>query len=448
MPRFSTFGLAAAVAAFGLSVAVGTISPAAAAPTYTVLYTFTGGADGNAPQGALLQDLKGNLIGETMTGGTLGLGNIYSVSADGSVFNSIYSFGAGIDGQVPLGGLRNLFGDAQIFGNDFGVTQTDGNTGNGTIFTSDLAGHETVLHNFQGPTDGSSPSGRLLFWPAQNNWWGTAASGGSVNEAGVVFRINPNGSGFAVRHVFKGTDGAGPFDGLQYGGDGNFYGVTTGGGSFGEGVLYRITPGGNFKVIHNFTGGADGGIPEGVLGSDLNGNLYGVTNAGGLNGLGTIFRVLVSGQHFTTLYNFTGGADGGNPGASVTLVGAGGGDDSQSLFTAGGRSAFARQVSGLTLLSGGSPSGTLFGTTTTGGAGGGSVWSFNLNTNTFNVLYDFTGGLDGGMPLGKLLVSFDGNIYGTTNAGGGANAGVVFKISGGLSGHSVRRQFQGYRTIH
>jgi len=429
MPRFSTFRSAAAVAA----------------PTYTVLYTFSGGADGNSPQGGLLQDSHGNIIGETQIGGTLGLGNIFSVSSDGSVFNSIYSFGAGNDGQVPTGGLRNLFGDAQIFGNDFGVAQSGGTFGSGTVFTSDLAGDEATLYNFTGLADGALPTGRLLYWPEQNKWYGTTSTGGSINEAGVVFRISPNGSGFKVVHTFQGPDGATPVDGLQYGGDGNFYGLTTGGGLYGEGVLYRVTPGGNFKVIHNFTGNADGGVPEGVLASDLHGNLYGITNQGGANGLGTIFRVLVSGQHFNTLYNFTGGTDGGNPQASVTLMTSGGSDDASSLFSSAGRSAFVRQTSG-TAFSSSSSSGKLYGTTTTGGAGGGSVWSYNINTNTFNVLYAFTGLTDGSTPLGKLLVSFDGNIYGTTNAGG-SGFGVVFKIGGGVSSHVLRRTFQAPHTF-
>ncbi|MBV8670534.1 MAG: hypothetical protein JO098_02120 [Candidatus Eremiobacteraeota bacterium] len=439
MPRFSTLGLTAAVAALGLATGAAVMSPATAAPTYTILHTFNG-VDGNGPQGALLQDLKGNLIGETIFGGTLGFGNIYAVSSDGSVFNSIYSFANSPDGASPMGGLRNFIGDVQLLGNDVGVAQTGGTNGLGTVFASDLSGHETTLHNFAGGAfgDGDTPSGRLLYWLPNNSYYGTTLGGGSGNESGTVYRISANGSSYKVVHVFTGPDGAGPLDGLQYGGDGNFYGVTSGGGANGNGTVFRISPSGAFKVIYSFSasGAVDGSLPEGVLASDFKGNLYGITNQGGLGGVGTIFTIRTSGAGFKTLYAFTGGTDGGNPQASLTL---GITDCEHSLDTAAGQRAFAADLNS-SWHGGGAPSGILYGTASTGGAGGGTVFSYNVSTKAFTVLYAFTGGLDGGTPLGKLLVSLDGNIYGTTNAGGASNAGVVFKISGG-SGHVLRRSF-------
>jgi uncharacterized repeat protein (TIGR03803 family) len=409
--------------------------PAAAAPTFTVLHPFSG-TDGDQPQGGLLQDLRGNIYGETQLGGTAGLGNIYAVSRTGAAFASLYSFGvSATDGQVPTGGLRNIIGDAQIVGADYGVAQTGGTSGfAGTVFASDLVGHEFTIHNFSGP-DGQTPTGRLLPW-INGFYYGTTSSGGGIatGENGVIFAVSPLGA-FKVLHKFSGPDGAGPFGGLEYGNDGNFYGATTGGGAFGNGVIFRISPSGAYKVIYNFTGGNDGASPEGSLVTDFHGNLYGVANTGGAGGAGTIFKVTQWGT-LTTLYAFTGANDGGFPQAGLAL---GLTDDEQGLFTSSqARNQYFERAMGH--LNGYSAPIVLYGTATAGGAdSSGVVFSLNVATKAYNVIWTFTGGTDGSTPLGKLLVSFDGNIYGTASSGGAGSDGVVFKIGGVLSGMSTTR---------
>ena len=156
-----------------------------------------------------------------------------------------------------------------------------------------------------------------------------------------------------------------------------------------------------YDVLHNFTGGADGAIPQASLVLDAAGNLYGTTSAGGTSNLGTIFKLDANGTK-TVLHSFAGGTDGATPQAGLTRDAAG----------------------------------NFYGTTTVGG-GSNSGTVFKLDANgTETVLYTFMGGVDGKLPNGPLVLDASGNLYGTTNDGGKANAcffgyfgcGVVFKL--------------------
>ena len=430
--------------------------PAAAAPTFTILHAFTGtGSDGSFPQGGLLEDHNLNLFGETQLGGTGGVGTNYTVTNTGSSFATTYNFGATpTDGQVPTGGLLNAgFDFENDHSNDFGVAQAGGANSFGTVFVSDHSGHEATLHDFAGP-DGQTPVGRLQLG-LDGNYYGTTLTGGGAASAdsGVVFRVSPSGS-FKVLHLFTGPDGAGPNGGLQFGSDAKFYGTTGGGGTFGAGVVYRITPGGLFKVIYNFTGGNDGSAPVGELESDFSGNLYGVTSGGGAGGAGTIFKVTQSGV-FTLLYTFSPDINGNfpngaNPAAGLTL----GNEDSDSqIVQLGAKAVLIRRLSARPLSirpmfgSSGDNRTILYGTTQLGGnANNGVVFSFNLLTNAYTLLYVFSGP-DGSQPAGKLLVSFDGNIYGTATTGGPGSNGVVFALGGVITPSFVRPSFH-IRTIH
>ena len=155
-----------------------------------------------------------------------------------------------------------------------------------------------------------------------------------------------------------------------------------------------------FRSVYTFTGGTDGGGPNGGLFLDKAGNLYGTTSGGGLYGSGTVFKVSQAGTE-TVLYNFTGGNDGGFPTGSLIADAAG----------------------------------NLYGTTLGGGIGGFTGVVFKLDpTLKETVLYSFTGGADGGNPVGNLVRDKLGNLYGVTNSGGRAcggfpSCGVVFKLA-------------------
>jgi len=197
-----------------------------------------------------------------------------------------------------------------------------------------------------------------------------------------------------------GTDGYYPY-GVPVLHNGSLYGVTLAGGAYGAGTIYKVTTRGTETVLHTFTGGADGGFPYAALISDGAGNLYGTTDGGGTYNFGTVFKVTPSGTE-TILYNFTGTQ---------------GGYDSQGSLV--------RDAAG-----------NLYGTTYYGGSsvgsnscGSGCGVVFELTAAGIEkVLYDFTGGPDGGSPIDGLL-KVGSNLYGIASAGGAHNHGAIFKVT-------------------
>jgi uncharacterized repeat protein (TIGR03803 family) len=177
-------------------------------------------------------------------------------------------------------------------------------------------------------------------------------------------------------------DGEGSSNSLMLASDGNFYGATVAGGSLSDGVLFKLTPDGTYTDIHNFGFTPDGATVLTSLMEASDGNLYGVTDAGGGHYNGTIFQYNFSTGVFTTVYSF-----------------ANGGDSYSQLIDDG--------------------KGHLYGTTSYDGLNGlGNIFSWNYTTNTYTDIYDFTNGLDGQHPWAGIIIASDGRIYGTSRFGG------------------------------
>jgi uncharacterized repeat protein (TIGR03803 family) len=201
---------------------------------------------------------------------------------------------------------------------------------------------------------------------------------------------------FTVLYTFTGgTDGGFPYAGLLKDKAGNLYGTTAYGGS-GNGTVFKVDPSGVETVLHSFTGHAEGGFPVGGVIGDKKGNLYGTTNAGAEHGavFGAVYKLSKSGT-VTVLHKFAGDADGCNPYATPVMD---------------------------TL-------GNLYGTSAGCGARTyGIVWKVSPKGKE-TVLHTFTGGADGGYPMSGLLMDAAGDLYGTAQAGGSSNNGVVYKLS-------------------
>ena len=197
-------------------------------------------------------------------------------------------------------------------------------------------------------------------------------------------------------------DGSGPQAGVILHSDGNLYGTTAGGGvnvintinNLGAGTFFKLTPTGDHTVLWHFGTGQDGQNPSGDLALDANGDFYGTTYAGGLNGTGTVFKMTATGQE-TVLWNFGAGNDGQNPFGNLLL-----GQD-----------------------------GNLYGTTSAGGAHGFGVVFRVTPAGVQTVLWSFGAGEDGQTPKGRLVQAIDGNFYGTTESGGEFGFGIVFKVT-------------------
>jgi len=395
------------------------VQPIAQAQTFRVLYSFTGGADGEEPDGGLMLDAAGNLYGTTVQGGDSGCfggtcGVVFELSpgARGWSGATLHTFTGGSDGGNPLDSLifdatGNLYGTAQVGGvgecspygcgvafeltpNPSGWNESvlytfgaDGGSPDAGL-TSDGRGHfystlpsgqvyelikgrvgwkEKTLYTFVCSVtnrQGSEPPAAPVF-DAAGNLYGTASFCGSSGDDGTVFELQHGSWKEKTLYEFTGLDGSNPFAGLIFDKAGNLYGTTRGGGKYGLGTVFKLAPaaGGKWKetVLHSFKGRTtDGATPYSTLVFDKPGNLYGTTSHGGGAGFG-----------YGTVFKLT--------------------------PVSGGR------------------------------------W-------TEQVLHRFTGGRDGKIPdVGSLAIDPAGNLYGMTTGGGNSNCfggygcGVIFEIT-------------------
>lgn len=314
-------------------------------------------------------------------------------------------------------GLRNaLLASAVIFGATAPI---------GAAYATDFS----VLYRFcskQNCSDGRWPNAGLISDVA-GNLYGTTSAGGATCRlygCGAVFKVAPDGTE-TVLHAFTAeNDGSGPYGSLIADANGNLYGTTATGGSdgcggidYGCGTLFRVSAAGKEKVVYAFGGGSDGAYPMAGVVADKKGNLYGTTSDGGggtqcivqFGGCGTVFRIDRKG-HETVLYAFSGGSDGANPLAGLII------DKAGNLF---GTTAYGGNTSACN--QGASP-------------GCGTVFEIAAD-GTEKTLYAFNGGDDGWSPVASLSEDKDGNLYGTTEAGGsttacnGVGCGIVFKVA-------------------
>jgi uncharacterized repeat protein (TIGR03803 family) len=352
-------------------------------PNFTLLHSFAGGSgDVSGPYHTLIQGSDGDFYGTTLAGGAGNAGAIFKITPSGSE-TLLYSFAT-----TPYSGLEE-----GSDGNIYGTTATGGTAGRGTVFKVTPSGTESVLFSF--PAGSSDPYCGLIEG-SDGNFYGTTGAGGA-SDAGTVFKITPSGTE-TVLHTFPkaGSDGQTPYAGLIQGSDGNLYGTTYFGGSHGFGTVFKVTPSGTETVLYSFAGGSDAANPYAGVTQGSDGNFYGTTYNGGSHGLGTVFKITPSGTE-TVLYSFAGGSsDGANPEAGVTQ-----GSD-----------------------------GNFYGATYLGGAGNfGTVFEL-APSGTETVLHSFAGGSsDGANPEANLVQGSDGNLYGSTHAGGAAGVGTFFKVA-------------------
>ena len=398
------------VALFFLLVTL--IASNAGAQTFTVLHDFTGGSDGATPAVGLTMDAAGHLFGTTASGGS-GHGVVFELKRAGSgwIFAPIYTFRGGNDGSNPES--RVTIGPN---GSLYGVTVQGGGApycagGCGTAYNlrpparscsrSLCPWNEHVIYAFAGlnSMDALAPYADLAFDSAGNAYG--AGAGGLYNH-GAVFQLTPANGGWteSVIYNFAGNpnDGSAPFSGPIIDSTGALNGVTASGGLYNQaGVAYHLVrSGGGWveTVTHNFMSTTDGRFPNGMV-MDSAGNLYGGTRYEGPHGNGTVWQL----THIGDLWNFTVLFDGQSLPCGI--------NGTVSLDAAG-------NLYGVTCN-------TVFKLSPNGGG-----WSYQQ-------LYHFTDGGDGGSPNGSVVVDASGNIYGTAYYGGTGNCfrgcGVVWQIT-------------------
>ena len=309
----------------------GTVFKVDPAGTMTVMYSFTGGADGGGPKGNLVLDGAGNIYGTTVGGGPSGFGTVFKLDPSGTE-TTLYSFTGGADGAQPGGLVSDAAGS--LYGTTFsgGIivgTWCPGHNGCGTVFKLDTSRTETTLYSFTGQAgDGMNPLGNLVL-DAAGNLYGTTVANG---PPGKIFKLDPSG---AETIVYTSPSYSGePSGGLALDTAGNIYFTKSSGShcTVCGGAVLKLNSAGAVTGLHGFAGPPDGLWPRGLV-LDQAGNLFGTTLEGGTGsctlgnppaqvGCGTIFEIDAAGNE-TVLYSFTGQAHGEFPTPSLILDAAG-----------------------------------------------------------------------------------------------------------------------------
>ena len=289
----------------GGSYGCGTVFKITTGGTLTTLFNFQNDDDGCNPDAGLALAANGDIYGSTTNAGSDGGGTVFRVTPAGAL-TTIHGFDYALGANPNTALLQGT--DGNLYGTTVNGASSGCNDGCGSIFKMTSEGTLTVLHKFDF-TDGWDPKDAPLIQATDGNFYGTTAGGGSHTcsspaiGCGTVFKITPGGA-FATLRNFDGSNGSIPFSGVLEGADGNLYGTTNQGGTYGDGTVFKITLAGALTTLHSFDG-TDGANPFGTLVQATDGNFYGTTNAGGANGDGTIFEITTAGT-LTTLHNFDG----------------------------------------------------------------------------------------------------------------------------------------------
>jgi uncharacterized repeat protein (TIGR03803 family) len=296
----------------GYTNGCGTIFKITPSGTLTTLYSFCAQSacpDGQSPAG-LIQSVNGDFYGTTLYGGTntgnagVTAGTVFKITPSGTL-TTLYSFCAQsgcTDGEGPYGLVQGTDG------NFYGTTTYGGTSGGpygfggGTVFKITPSGTLTTLYTFcaqSGCTDGGNPIARLV-QATHGDLYGTTAGGGANGNYGTIFKITPSGTlttlySFCAQSACP--DGQSPA-GLIQATNGDFYGTTFGGGVNDAGTIFEMTPNGALTTLHSFCAQAfplcpDGDQPDAGLVQATNGDFYGTTADGGIDGNGTIFSLSV-----------------------------------------------------------------------------------------------------------------------------------------------------------
>lgn len=411
----------------------GTVFKLTPAGTLTTLHSFTAATEGSA-SGKLVEGSDGNFYGTTSTGGANNRGTAFKVTPAGA-FTLLKTFGSS-DGSPGGIGLVQASD-----GNFYGTSAGGGAAGNGFVFRLTPAGDYTAIYNFSGVPDGANPNASLIDG-GDGFLYGTTSAGAGDREAvfrgdGTVFKIALNGTFKLIAPFASAPSGKEPSFPLIRRPEGDLVGIALRGGEKSFGTFFTVSSTGEFKVAYNFdpdlkqfhpinlARGADGafyGFNFSCLGCGLAETehlFFKVTTAGEA---GVINTSGGNGAHGFEPASLALGPDGAFYGVNTAIV----------RLTPTGEATILYQfpdsaIPGAAVFT---PAGKLIGTTLGRGSSPHTIFLFDPATGAFSTVYTFKPGE--GQPLSKsppLVIGTDGNFYGTTQDGGTAQQGSVFKVT-------------------
>ena len=400
----------------------------------TKKFDFNGADNGSNPWASLTE--KGGIFyGMTALGGTNDLGVIFEWNPQSNTCTKKIDFSGQANGSLPYGSLV-------LVGNKFyGMTSAGGINDMGVLFEWDPATNIlTRKIDFSGTENGRMPFGSLCYF--NNKLYGLTSRGGTF-DSGVLFEWDPGSNTYSKKSDFNSSgNGSRPYGSLSAKG-GKLYGMTMLGGTSDKGIIFEwdaMTGILTKKVDFNGTG--MGGYPYGSL-TSFGGNFFGMTSEGGTNGGGIIFEWNPETNEFFNKINFCGIANGWNPYGSLTLsfgkfygMTSSGGSDSKGIIfewnPAG--NTFLKRIDFSGANFGRYPLGSLtlagdktYGMTCLGGGNGkGLIFEWEPNSGTFTRKIDFSGTDNGKFPSGSMTYK-DGKLYGMTSWGGVYDMGTIFE---------------------
>jgi uncharacterized repeat protein (TIGR03803 family) len=360
---------------------------------YQVVYDFKKN-DGKEPNFTYLTEFNGKLYGCTRYGGKYSTGIIFEYNVSSDQYMNLVDMNNSV-GSQPWGSL--VVANNQKM---YGLARYGGSLQKGTLFEYDpLTGIAIKKVDFDGSNKGGEPVGSLCL-ADDGKLYGLTSIGGTFGQ-GVLFSFDPDQGTYTKLHNFSGFgfgDGAQPKSDLMQASDGKIYGTTTYGGINDQGTIFEYDIlSSTYAVKHSFSALITGKNPwSGKLVEYPAGKLWGMTIVGGTSDFGAIYNYLLSSGAVTKVYNFSGGLNGENPGGGFVI----------------------------------GPDTLLYSMTQKGGINNtGIIFSLNTYNYTFSKKIDFNGVNYGGVPYGSLIKGSDNELYGMTSSGGLYNSGILFKYS-------------------